>query len=110
MVRFNKLGLDKITAGEEPDPSNQVEEVHSYTRVQSAPLNSEMIVYIDIGTAHSVAVTGKEIPNNMLLNHTFVVDSFVAVQLIASMMVGKKVKFTVLAIAKLVIKVVAAPG
>ncbi|XP_039987034.1 serine/threonine-protein kinase Nek8 [Xiphias gladius] len=57
--RFNKLGLDKITAGEEPDPSNQVEEVHSYTRVQSAPLNSEMIVYIDIGTAHSVAVTER---------------------------------------------------
>ncbi|XP_028275380.1 serine/threonine-protein kinase Nek8 [Parambassis ranga] len=55
--RFNKLGLDKITAGEEPNPSNQVEEVHSYTAVQSAPLNTEKIVYIDIGTAHSVAVT-----------------------------------------------------
>lgn len=59
MVRFNKLGLDKITASEEPNPSNQVEEVLSYTPVQSAPLNSEKIVYIDIGTAHSVAVTGK---------------------------------------------------
>uniref|UniRef100_A0A8C6THB1 non-specific serine/threonine protein kinase n=1 Tax=Neogobius melanostomus TaxID=47308 RepID=A0A8C6THB1_9GOBI len=55
--RFNKLGLDKIMAGEEPDPSHQVEEVHSYTPVQSAPLYSEKIVYIDIGTAHSVAVT-----------------------------------------------------
>uniref|UniRef100_A0A668RN08 Serine/threonine-protein kinase Nek8 n=1 Tax=Oreochromis aureus TaxID=47969 RepID=A0A668RN08_OREAU len=55
--RFNKLGLDKITAGEEPNPLNQMEEVHSYTPVQSAPLNTEKIVYIDIGTAHSVAVT-----------------------------------------------------
>lgn len=60
VVRFNKLGLDKITAGEEPNSSSQVEEVNSYTPVQSAPLNSEKIVYIDIGTAHSVAVTGKE--------------------------------------------------
>lgn len=58
MIRFNKLGLDKIT-GEEPNPTTQVEEVHSYNPVQSAPLNSEKIVYIDIGTAHSVAVTGK---------------------------------------------------
>uniref|UniRef100_A0A8C9XTL7 non-specific serine/threonine protein kinase n=1 Tax=Sander lucioperca TaxID=283035 RepID=A0A8C9XTL7_SANLU len=57
--RFNKLGLDKITAGEEPNPSNQVEEVHSFTPVQSAPLNSEKIVHIDIGTAHSVAVTER---------------------------------------------------
>ncbi|XP_041851738.1 serine/threonine-protein kinase Nek8 isoform X5 [Melanotaenia boesemani] len=55
--RFNKLGLDKITAREEPNPANQVEEVHSYTPVQSAPLSTEKIVYIDIGTAHSVAVT-----------------------------------------------------
>ncbi|XP_015239379.1 PREDICTED: serine/threonine-protein kinase Nek8 [Cyprinodon variegatus] len=55
--RFNKLGLDKITAGEESNPSNQVEEVHSFTPVQSAPLNSDRIVYVDIGTAHSVAVT-----------------------------------------------------
>lgn len=62
MDRFNKLGLDKITAGEEPNPSNQVEEVHSYTPVQSAPLSSEKIIYIDIGTAHSVAVTGEETP------------------------------------------------
>lgn len=66
VVRFNKLGLDK-TAGEEPNPSNQVEEVYSYTPVQSAPLNSEKIVYIDIGTAHSVAVTGKIIP--LLIYH-----------------------------------------
>ncbi|XP_057684987.1 serine/threonine-protein kinase Nek8 isoform X2 [Corythoichthys intestinalis] len=55
--RFNKLGLDKITSGEEPSPPNQVEEVHCFTPVQSAPLNKEKIVCIDIGTAHSVAVT-----------------------------------------------------
>ncbi len=28
--------------------------------VQLAPLNVERIVYIDIGTAHSVAVTGQK--------------------------------------------------
>ncbi|KAM9733139.1 serine/threonine-protein kinase Nek8 [Menidia menidia] len=55
--RFNKLGLDKIAPGEELNPVNQVEEVHSYKLVQSAPLNTEKIVYIDIGTSHSVAVT-----------------------------------------------------
>ncbi|XP_019723785.1 serine/threonine-protein kinase Nek8 isoform X1 [Hippocampus comes] len=55
--RFNKLGLDKITSGEEPSVSNQVEEVHSFAPVQSAPLNKETIVCVDIGTAHSVAVT-----------------------------------------------------
>ncbi|XP_031729451.1 serine/threonine-protein kinase Nek8 [Anarrhichthys ocellatus] len=57
--RFNKLGLDKITTGEEPNPSNQLEEVNSYSPVQSAPLNSEKIVHIDIGTAHSIAVTER---------------------------------------------------
>uniref|UniRef100_A0A3B3ZJ96 Serine/threonine-protein kinase Nek8 n=1 Tax=Periophthalmus magnuspinnatus TaxID=409849 RepID=A0A3B3ZJ96_9GOBI len=57
---FNKLGLDKIMEGEEPGPSGQVEEVHSYTPVQSAPLDREKIVYIDIGTAHSVAVTSGQ--------------------------------------------------
>ena len=62
-VRFNKLGLDKITAEEEPNPSNQVEEVNSYGPMQSAPLDSERIIYIDIGTSHSVAVTGKDIIN-----------------------------------------------
>ncbi|XP_061683711.1 serine/threonine-protein kinase Nek8 isoform X3 [Syngnathoides biaculeatus] len=55
--RFNKLGLDKITSGEEPSSCNQVEEVNSFSPVQSAPLNKEKIVCIDIGTAHSVAVT-----------------------------------------------------
>uniref|UniRef100_A0A674N432 Serine/threonine-protein kinase Nek8 n=1 Tax=Takifugu rubripes TaxID=31033 RepID=A0A674N432_TAKRU len=59
LSRFNKLGLDTITTGEEPNPSNQVEEVHSYRPIQSEPLCSERIVHIDIGTAHSVAVTEK---------------------------------------------------
>lgn len=58
-ARFNKLGLDTITTGEEPNPSNQVEEVHSYRPVQSEPLCSERIIHLDIGTAHSVAVTGE---------------------------------------------------
>ncbi|KAJ7995593.1 hypothetical protein DPEC_G00246200 [Dallia pectoralis] len=57
--RFNKLGLDKISAEEEPAPSDQTEEVHSFTLVRSAPLNVDKVVYIDIGTAHTVAVTEK---------------------------------------------------
>lgn len=59
VARFNKLGLDTITTGEEPNPSNQVEEVNSYRPVRSEPLCSEKIVHLDIGTAHSVAVTGE---------------------------------------------------
>lgn len=81
MFRFNKLGLDKISVGEEPTPSSQVEEVHSYTPVRSAPLNSEKIVYIDIGTAHSVAVTGKEFPTIILWNYIFEADCFLPVNL-----------------------------
>lgn len=59
MVRFNKLGLDHIAGADEPPPSDQVEEVHMFSPIQSAPLNREKIVYIDIGTAHSAAVTGE---------------------------------------------------
>uniref|UniRef100_A0A8C7Z9W5 Serine/threonine-protein kinase Nek8 n=1 Tax=Oryzias sinensis TaxID=183150 RepID=A0A8C7Z9W5_9TELE len=55
--RFNKLGLDRITAGEEPSQVNQVEEAHSFTPVQSVPLNTGKIVSVDIGTSHSAAVT-----------------------------------------------------
>ncbi|MBN3299780.1 NEK8 kinase, partial [Amia calva] len=57
--RFNKLGLDKISGSEEPPPSDQVEEVHTFCPVQSAPLNVEKIIHIDIGTAHTAAVTEK---------------------------------------------------
>uniref|UniRef100_A0A4W5LTP0 Serine/threonine-protein kinase Nek8 n=1 Tax=Hucho hucho TaxID=62062 RepID=A0A4W5LTP0_9TELE len=57
--RFNKLGLDKINAAEEPALCDQIEEVHLFSPVQSAPLNVDKVVYIDIGTAHSVAVTEK---------------------------------------------------
>ncbi|XP_076850191.1 serine/threonine-protein kinase Nek8 isoform X2 [Brachyhypopomus gauderio] len=57
--RFNKLGLDKISGTEEPPPSCQVEEAHTFQPVQSAPLNTEKIVYMDVGTAHSAAVTEK---------------------------------------------------
>uniref|UniRef100_A0A672LRI6 non-specific serine/threonine protein kinase n=1 Tax=Sinocyclocheilus grahami TaxID=75366 RepID=A0A672LRI6_SINGR len=52
--RFNKLGLDKFSGAEEPRSHCQVEEVHMFQPVQSAPLNVEKIVCIDIGTAHSV--------------------------------------------------------
>ncbi|MBN3292159.1 NEK8 kinase, partial [Polypterus senegalus] len=55
--RFNKLGLDKMNNSEDPPISEQVEEVHIFTLVQSNPLNVEKITYIDIGTAHSAAIT-----------------------------------------------------
>ncbi|MBN3325201.1 NEK8 kinase, partial [Atractosteus spatula] len=57
--RFNKLGLDKIDGAEEPSPAGQVEEVHVFTPVQSAPFNAEKIVQVSIGTAHSAAITDK---------------------------------------------------
>uniref|UniRef100_UPI00398F60E1 serine/threonine-protein kinase Nek8 isoform X2 n=1 Tax=Pristiophorus japonicus TaxID=55135 RepID=UPI00398F60E1 len=59
--RFNKLGLDNITASEHPHPSNQVEEVHIFTPVQSYPLNEGNIVHVDVGTAHSAAITEGEV-------------------------------------------------
>ncbi|XP_048413487.1 serine/threonine-protein kinase Nek8 isoform X3 [Stegostoma tigrinum] len=55
--RFNKLGLDKLTAAEDSHASNQVEEVHVFTPVQSFPLNEGNIVHVDVGTAHSAAIT-----------------------------------------------------
>ncbi|XP_078404149.1 serine/threonine-protein kinase Nek8 isoform X1 [Cetorhinus maximus] len=55
--RFNKLGLDNLTAAEDPHPSSQVEEVHTFTPVQSYPLNEGNIVHVDVGTAHSAATT-----------------------------------------------------
>ncbi|XP_031429352.1 serine/threonine-protein kinase Nek8 isoform X1 [Clupea harengus] len=57
--RFNKLGLDRIVGTDEPLPQDQVEEVQTFCPIQSAPLNVEKIVYIDIGTSHSAAVTEK---------------------------------------------------
>ncbi|XP_071994372.1 serine/threonine-protein kinase Nek8 isoform X1 [Engystomops pustulosus] len=55
--RFNKLGLDQISAANEPPPENQVEEAYTFTPVQSAPLNQEAILYADVGTSHSAVVT-----------------------------------------------------
>uniref|UniRef100_A0A4W5RQ10 non-specific serine/threonine protein kinase n=1 Tax=Hucho hucho TaxID=62062 RepID=A0A4W5RQ10_9TELE len=49
-IRFNKLRLDKINVAEEPAPCDQIEEVHSFSLVQSAPLNVDKVVYIYIGT------------------------------------------------------------
>lgn len=74
VASFNKLGLDTITTGEDPNPSNQVEEVNSYRPVRSEPLCSEKIVHLDIGTAHSVAVTG-EIDSLHLITPPFVAIS-----------------------------------
>ncbi|XP_030818421.1 serine/threonine-protein kinase Nek8 isoform X2 [Camarhynchus parvulus] len=57
--RCNKLGLDRISSGEEPSPEDQVEEATLFVCAQSAPLNQEPIVCADIGTAHSAAVTAS---------------------------------------------------
>ncbi|XP_036625079.1 serine/threonine-protein kinase Nek8 [Trichosurus vulpecula] len=57
--RFNKLGLDQVSPGEEPGPHDQVEEALSFTPLGSVPLNSEPLVSVDVGTAHSAAVTAS---------------------------------------------------
>lgn len=58
-LRFNKLGLDHLSLGEEPAPHQQVEEALSFTPLGSAPLDREPLLSVDLGTAHSAAVTGK---------------------------------------------------
>ncbi|XP_059938676.1 serine/threonine-protein kinase Nek8 isoform X5 [Mesoplodon densirostris] len=55
--RFNKLGLDHLSLGEEPAPHQQVEEALSFTPLGSAPLDREPLLSVDLGTAHSAAVT-----------------------------------------------------
>lgn len=60
VLRFNKLGLDHLSLGEEPVPNQQVEEALIFTPLGSAPLDQEPLLSVDLGTAHSAAVTGKE--------------------------------------------------
>ncbi|XP_058416221.1 serine/threonine-protein kinase Nek8 isoform X3 [Diceros bicornis minor] len=55
--RFNKLGLDHLSLGEEPALHQQVEEALSFTPLGSAPLDQEPLLSVDLGTAHSAAVT-----------------------------------------------------
>ncbi|XP_024897392.1 serine/threonine-protein kinase Nek8 isoform X1 [Pteropus alecto] len=55
--RFNKLGLDYLSLGEEPASHQQVEEALSFTPLGSAPLDQEALLSVDLGTAHSAAVT-----------------------------------------------------
>ncbi|XP_034362464.1 serine/threonine-protein kinase Nek8 isoform X2 [Arvicanthis niloticus] len=57
--RFNKLGLDHLTLDEEPVPHQQVEEALSFTPLGSAPLDQEPLLCVDLGTAHSAAVTAS---------------------------------------------------
>lgn len=57
--RFNKLGLDHLSLGEEPTLHQQVEEALSFTPLSSAPLDQEPLLSVDLGTAHSAAVTGE---------------------------------------------------
>ncbi|XP_059938674.1 serine/threonine-protein kinase Nek8 isoform X3 [Mesoplodon densirostris] len=59
--RFNKLGLDHLSLGEEPAPHQQVEEALSFTPLGSAPLDREPLLSVDLGTAHSAAVTESEV-------------------------------------------------
>ncbi|XP_037349538.1 serine/threonine-protein kinase Nek8 isoform X2 [Talpa occidentalis] len=57
--RFNKLGLDHLSLGEEPGPLQQVEEALNFTPLGSAPLDQEPLLSVDLGTAHSAAVTAS---------------------------------------------------
>ncbi|XP_007530759.1 serine/threonine-protein kinase Nek8 isoform X1 [Erinaceus europaeus] len=57
--RFNKLGLDNLSLGEESAPHQQVEEALSFTPLGSAPLDLEPLLSVDLGTAHSAAVTAS---------------------------------------------------
>ncbi|XP_006891025.1 PREDICTED: serine/threonine-protein kinase Nek8 [Elephantulus edwardii] len=57
--RFNKLGLDHLSLREEPAPHQQVEEALSFTPLGSAPLDLEPLLSVDLGTAHSAAVTAS---------------------------------------------------
>lgn len=61
-LRFNKLGLDHLSLGEEPAPQQQVEEALSFIPLCSAPLDQETLLSVDLGTAHSAAVTGEYHP------------------------------------------------
>lgn len=59
ILRFNKLGLDCLSLEEEPVPHQQVEEALSFAPLGSAPLDQEPLLCVDLGTAHSAAVTGE---------------------------------------------------
>ncbi|KAJ6657257.1 hypothetical protein lerEdw1_002624 [Lerista edwardsae] len=59
--RYNKLGLDRLFPQEEPLVEDQVEEALIFSCAQSAPLSKEAIVWADIGTAHSAAVTEGQV-------------------------------------------------
>ncbi|XP_048649893.1 serine/threonine-protein kinase Nek8 isoform X2 [Marmota marmota marmota] len=59
--RFNKLGLDHHSLGEESVPHQQVEEALIFTPLGSAPLDREPLLSVDLGTAHSAAVTEGEV-------------------------------------------------
>lgn len=58
-LRFNKLGLDHLSLGEEAAPPQQVEEILSFIPLGSTPLDQEPLLSVDLGTAHSAAVTGE---------------------------------------------------
>ncbi|CAG5116155.1 unnamed protein product [Candidula unifasciata] len=55
--RFNKLGLDQITA--EGDTTRVIDEVKVFTQVASAPINSVHTKMVALGTSHSAIVTEK---------------------------------------------------
>ncbi|XP_025136772.1 serine/threonine-protein kinase Nek8 isoform X2 [Bubalus bubalis] len=59
--RFNKLGLDHLSLGEESALHQQVEEALNFTPLGSAPLDQEPLLSVDLGTAHSAAVTEGEV-------------------------------------------------
>uniref|UniRef100_A0A6J0UG79 non-specific serine/threonine protein kinase n=1 Tax=Pogona vitticeps TaxID=103695 RepID=A0A6J0UG79_9SAUR len=57
--RYNKLGLDGLPPPEEPLTAHQVEEALLFSPARSAPLSEEDILWADIGTGHSAAITAS---------------------------------------------------
>ncbi|XP_063002477.1 serine/threonine-protein kinase Nek8 [Elgaria multicarinata webbii] len=57
--RYNKLGLDRVSAQGEAFDADQVEEALVFSPARSPPLSEEAIVWADIGTAHSAVITAS---------------------------------------------------
>ena len=49
VLRFNKLGLDHLSLGEESALHQQVEEALNFTPLGSAPLDQEPLLSVDLG-------------------------------------------------------------
>ena len=74
--RFNKLGLDVLGPA---DRRQKVDEVHSFTKVTSAPLCDLIVKQAAFGTSHTAFLTGKQIHNinnNIMTVFSFINDEY----------------------------------